>query len=260
MSDGTTNTGMSDGTINTEYTIISIGTRRAAIFSNGRIVPLFMGGSEDDDKNGGDNDDGGGDNDNKDEFSPKQQKLVDDLIGKAFGKGMTKAEANNKEVLATLNAKITELEANKGKNDDKGKNEDLTALKAGLEAITKELSDTKAMAARESLKSISAELNAINSEQVAILIAPFIKYDGNKTSIVNSDGQARINSEGKEMTLTEFVKEFLGANPHLVKASSNNGSGSASAKGKGSNTANIEALRKLSPADRITKLREQKIN
>lgn len=200
-----------------------------------------------------------GDGGSKEEFTPTQQKLVDDLIGKAFGKGITKSEANNKEALATLNAKISELEANKGKNDDKGKNEDLTAMKEGLEALTKELNETKVKAARESLKSIAAEQNAINSEQVSILIAPFIKYDGSKTSIVNSDGQTRFNSEGKEMTLTEFVKEFLGANPHLVKASNNNGSGSGSSKGKGGGASDIAAMKKMSPTERITYARQKGI-
>ena len=245
---------MDDG-LKSGYEIIAIGTRRAALFADGTMIPMIMGASEGDpdpDPDGGGN---GGDDDDK-EFTPGQQKVIDGLINKKYGEAMTKAEAKSKAKIDALESQIAELKADKGKAQGNTQNADLTALTEGLASVKQQLAQAQEKASRESLKSIASELNAVSGGQVATLISPFIKYDGDKTSILNANGEVKFNGEGKEMTLKEFVKEFLNDNPHLVKASKNSGAGSASAKGKGG-ASGAEDLRKLPPAERITKIRAQ---
>lgn len=201
-----------------------------------------------------DSNDGG----NKDDkmFTSEQQEHIDALINKKYGEAMTKAEAKSKAKIDALESTIAELKANKEKPQDNTQNADLTALTEGLASVKEELAQAQKKASRESLKSIASELNAVSGGQVATLISPFIRYDGDKTSILNANGEVKFNGEGKEMTIQEFVKEFLNENPHLVKASKNSGAGSASAKGKGG-ASGVEDLRKLSPTERITKIRAQ---
>jgi hypothetical protein len=245
-----------DDSLKTGYEIIAMGTRRAALFADGTMIPMIMGASEGDpdpDPNGG-GDGGKSDDDNK--FTPGQQKVIDDLINKKYGDAMTKAEAKSKAKMDALEATIAELKADKGKPQGDTQNADLTALTEGLASVKEELAQAQKKASRASLKAIASELNAVSGDQVATLISPFIKYDGDKTSILNANGEVKFNGEGKEMTIKEFVKEFLNENPHLVKASRNSGAGSASAKGKGGG-ASVEDLRKLPPAERITAIRAQ---
>ena len=170
----------------------------------------------------------------KDKFSPGQQKLVDDLYGEAFGKGMTKAEAASKEAIEKLNAKIVELETNKGNKEEDNREQhtqDLTALKDVVEGLKKKLSQTESRESRATIQAIAADFDAIDSEQVATLVAPFIKQEGNKTLVLNDKGDVKFNGKGDEMTVKELIKEYLGKNSHLVKAPKNNGAGSQGARG-----------------------------
>jgi hypothetical protein len=199
-------------------------------------------------------DDGGGKEDKM--FTSEQQEHIDALINKKYGEAMTKAEAKSKAKIDALESTIAGLKADKVKPQDNTQNADLTALTEGLASVKAELAQAQKKASRASLKAIASELNAVSGGQVATLISPFIKYDVDKTSILNANGEVKFNGEGKEMTIQEFVKEFLNENPHLVKASKNSGAGSASAKGKGG-ASSVEDLRKLSPTERITKIRAQ---
>jgi hypothetical protein len=171
---------------------------------------------------------------------------------------MTKAEAKSKVRIDALESTIAELKADKGKPQDPTPNVDITALQEGFATMKKELAQEKLKASREGLKSMASDLNAVSGGQVATLIAPFIKYEGDKTFVLNAKGEVRYSGEGEgvEMTVKEFVKEFLNDNPHLVKASKNSGAGSASAKGKGGGIS-VEDLRKIPPAERMTKIRER---
>lgn len=203
-----------------------------------------------------DNGVGDGSDDNK--FTPGQQKVIDDLINKKYGEAMTKAEAKSKAKTDALEAQIEELKKDKGTPQDDSQKSDITALQEGLVSVTKELAQEKLKASREGLKSMASDFNAVSGGQVATLIMPFIKYDGGKTLVLNANGEVRYSGEGegREMTVKEFIKEFLNENPHLVKASKNSGAGSASAKGKGG-ASGVEDLRKLPPAERITQIRAQ---
>lgn len=244
---------MDDG-LEMDYKVITIGKRYAALFEDGSIVPIIMGASDDDGDDNDDGEDGGGKGDKM--FNAEQQEHIDALINKKYGEAMTKAEAKSKPEIASLTAQITELKAANEKSKGGTQNADLTALTEGLASVTKQLAQAQEKASRASLTAIASELNAVSGGQVATLISPFIKYDGDKTSILNANGEVKFNGEGKEMTIQEFVKEFLNENPHFVKASKNSGAGSVSAKGKGG-VANVVDLRKMSPTERITAIRAQ---
>lgn len=205
------------------------------------------------------NGEGDGNDDNK--FTPGQQKVIDDLINKKYGEAMTKAEAKSKAKMDAYEAQIEELKKDKGTPQANTPNVDITALQEGFASLRKELAQEKLKASYEGLKSIASDLDAVSGGQVATLIAPFIKYDGGKTLVLNTKGEVRYSGEGGgEMTVGEFIKEFLNDNPHLVKASKNSGAGSISAKGKGGRGEDIKALRNLPPTDRITEARKRGIN
>lgn len=196
-------------------------------------------------------------------FTVEEQKQIDDLINgaysKAYAKATTKISAESKVEIDTLKEQIAELKVDKGNKDDKGQHADLTALKETVDSLTKERDQAKVLASSATLKAIASELDAVSSDQVATLVAPFIRQDGNKTLILNSDGDIKFNSKGDEMTVREFIKEFLSENSHLVKAAKGKGSGSESAKGKSGSASDMAALKKMSPTERITQARKQGI-
>lgn len=168
--------------------------------------------------------------DNKQSFTPEElQAHTDKVLNKRYGEIQTTAEAKNKAEVDTLTAKIKELEAGKGDGDkgDKGKGEDLTALETRLAVQEKEIKQSQERDRISAVRSTVAGFDVVSGEQVATLVSPAIKRmeDGN-FSVLNAEGQRRINAAGKPMSVQEYVGEFLTANPHLVKAGGGPGGGS----------------------------------
>src|SRR3990172_6557998 len=163
------------------------------------------------------------------EFTPEQQAQIQVLIDGAYAKAFAKANEKYRAEADILKAQIQTLNESKGK--DHGKGEDLTALKEGLAAITQELKQAKETAARDNLKAIAAELNAVNGEQVAMLVSPYIQMVDGKIVVLNAEGIVRINGKGDPMTTKELVTEFLAHNLHLFKAGGSAGAGSTGARG-----------------------------
>lgn len=197
------------------------------------------------------------------EFSAEQQAFIDNLIDKRVAEVRTKAEAKAAETVATAEAKFKELSVAKEKElaDLKAKaesgskgNEDLTALKAEVERLKAKDIKNVELARKSQLLAAASELNAISAEQVAMLVTPHVKGDETLT-ILNAEGQPRINGEGKAMTVKEFMTEFLAGNPHLVKASGNQGAGSQGSRESnqaGAKTMKRAAFDKLSPVDKMS--------
>lgn len=197
------------------------------------------------------------------EFTAEQQAFIDNLINKRVAEVRTAAEAKAAETVATAEAKFKELSVAKEKElaDLKAKaesgskgNEDLTALKAEVERLKAKDIKNVELARKSQLLAAASELNAISADQVAMLVTPHVKGDETLT-VLNAEGQPRVNSEGKPMTVKEFMTEFLAGNPHLVKASGNQGAGSQGNKGtesKGTQTIKRAAYDKLSPVDQKT--------
>ena len=196
------------------------------------------------------------------EFNNEQQVFIDNLINKRVAEVRTAAEAKAKEEVATAEAKFKEVSVAKDKElaDLKAKaesgskgNEDLTALKAEVERLKVKDAKNVELARKAQLLAAASELNAISADQVAMLVTPHVKGDETLT-VMNAEGQVRVNSEGKPMTVKEFMTEFLAGNPHLVKASGNQGAGSQGNKGNeqsGAKTMKRAAFDKLSPGDKM---------
>ena len=197
------------------------------------------------------------------EFTPEQQAFIDNLINKRVAEVRTAAEAKAKEEVATAEAKFKESSVAKDKeladlkakaeSGSKGNEVDLTAMKAKLEELLAERKESLELARKSQLISAASDLNAISAEQVAMLVSPHI--NGEKTlTILGLEGKPRANDKGDPMTVKEFMTEFLATNPHLVKASGNQGAGSQGNKGNeqsGAKTMKRAAFDKLSPGDKM---------
>ena len=146
-------------------------------------------------------------------------------IAEAAADAMAKAEAKYKADIAVLKADNETLKAAHGKVDDRAVTERIAAIEGRLKQATE-------AAAKNKLESIAAKMNAVNPEQVAVLVRQYIKTDDNgNLVIVNAEGQPRLNAASKPMTGEELFKEFLDNNQHLVKASGSTGAGSTGATG-----------------------------
>ena len=169
------------------------------------------------------------------EITPEIQAHFDGIFNKRFGelqaKGETKTqeavlavEAKYKEQIAGKETELAELKKNAG--GDKGNNDDLTALKARLAALEAEKVKSDEQAREAQLLTAAAELDAINGKQVALLVSPSIKSEKGRLLVVNAEGQTRLDAKGQPMEVKEFMRDFLTANPHLVKAQGVPGAGS----------------------------------
>lgn len=197
-------------------------------------------------------------------LTPEQQAVVDASFGKRFAEIQTRSEARLKEELAAAEGKFKEQIAGmetelaelkkKAASGHKDKVDD-SAVIARIAAVELKWKQANERAARENLKSIAAELNAINSEQVAVLISAQVKIgdDGNLI-VINAEGTPRLNADNKAMTVKELVAEFLGNNPHFVKAGGQPGAGSQGSKGTASGevkTIKRGEFDKLPPAEQM---------
>lgn len=183
------------------------------------------------------------------EFTAEQQAFIDNLINKRVAEIKSRAEKEGKDgidaAVAAAEARFKEQTAAKDKeladlkaSGGKGKEVDDSAVTARIAAMEQKWKQANERAARENLKSIAAELNAVNAEQVAALIGSHVQTgdDGNLT-VINAEGKPRINAENKAMTVKEMISEFLAGNSHLVKAGGQPGAGSSGAKGPGNSGA-----------------------
>ena len=198
------------------------------------------------------------------EFTPEQQAFIDASFNKRFAEvnakaektlqeAVASAETKYKEQSATIEKELAELKKKVASGGDKG-SDDLTALKARLATLEADKIKSLEMARKAQLLTVASELNAVSGDQVAMLVSPYIKSEEGQLSVINAEGQARLNGEGKPMAIKEFVTEFLAGNPHLVKVSGTPGAGSQGNRGE-ANPAKQEALLKLPPAERITAAR-----
>lgn len=174
------------------------------------------------------------------EFTPEQQAFIDDLISKkyteAYAKAGEKAKTDIAEAVSRAEVKYkSDIDALKRDNEilkNAGGRVDDKAVTERIAAIEGQLKQAREAAAKGKLESIAAKMNAVNPEQVAVLIRQHLKTDDNgNLAVVNAEGQPRVNAENKPMTSEELFKEFLDGNPHLVKAASSTGAGSTGSTG-----------------------------
>ena len=188
------------------------------------------------------------------EFTAEQQTFIDGLIKDSYPKAYAKAGESAKADIANAVAQAevkykADLAAATKRSEDletalksKGAVDD-SAVTARIAAIEQELNQARESAVKGQLESITAKLNAVNPEQAAILLKMNTKTDdkGNLT-VVNAKGEPRANADNKPMTVEEWAKEFLDANPHFVKAAGSQGAGSTGSTG--SNTGAAKTMKR----------------
>lgn len=186
------------------------------------------------------------------------QAELDALINKKFAEAHTKAEAKYSaqyaDKITALEEELTALKKSGEKKKTEPQGEDLSALKERLAAMELTAKRDRERAARSTLDAMAAELGAVNSHQVSTLISSNMQVsDDGSISVLNDEGQVRLNANGAPLTVREFVKEFLDNNPHMVKAGGQPGAGSQGAgySGKGGATeiTSPEDIRNLSDED-----------
>lgn len=94
-----------------------------------------------------------------------------------------------------------------------------------------------------SLQVAAANNGAINPDEVAKLIHDQVGFDPDNDYalyVQNESGGKRFNSEGDPLTVAEYVSEFLGERPHLVRSDFKAGGGSKGG-GPGSGDRDIDA-------------------
>jgi hypothetical protein len=225
---------------------------RDAWLIDGVIVPRICGGTEDPHK------DPPADPPKEPAKVDMTQPELDALIDKKFAEAHTKAEAKAQIEIDALNVKLEEaLKVTKKPDDKQNKsNEDLTALQEKIAVLEADKIKGFQISSESNIISAASDLKAVNSRQVYDLLKSQIKIadDGTRT-VINSEGQPRINADGQPFSEKELVAEFLTSNQHFVQASGKTGSGSHSPEFGGSSE---EDLMKLPPVERLTVIRAAK--
>lgn len=181
------------------------------------------------------------------EFTPEQQTFIDNLIKEKYTAAYAKAGEEKSvavsEAVAKVEAKyeaekkglVTESEKLKSQLQEalsKAGHVDNTAVNERIAALELENRQAKESMARGKIVSLAAKLNAVDPEQAATLIQLQTKTDDKGgLVVVNSMKEPRLNENNKPMTIEELVKEFMGTNTHLVKASITSGGGTQGTTG-----------------------------
>lgn len=189
-------------------------------------------------------------------FSNEQQTFIDALINKRVAEIKSKAEekakadiaaaaaveARHKEHIATLETHLAELKKAGGAGNKL----------ASLEARNAVLIER---GKKKELLVACVELGAVNAEQVAVLIGPYIRTDdeGADLYVINQAGETRYGADGRPVSVKAVVAEFLENNPHMAKSKGQPGAGSQSPSRLPGNSGAMSraAFERLSPESRM---------
>jgi hypothetical protein len=236
----------------TEAVLVKVGGRDAWLI-DGVIVPRICGGTDDPPK------DPPADPPKepaKVEFTAEQQAHFDAVIKAKFAEAHTKAEAKSQLAIDALKTELEALKTAKPKEPQNKGNEDLTALQDKIAVLEADKIKGFQISSESNIISAASDLKAVNSRQVYDLLKSQIKIadDGTRT-VINSEGQPRINADGQPFSEKELVAEFLTSNQHFVQASGKTGSGSQQ---PGFGVSSDEDISKLPLVEQLTKVREAK--
>jgi hypothetical protein len=160
------------------------------------------------------NSDGGG-NTGKVTFTPEQQTKIQQLIDEASGRAYAKA------------LKDSEARRTKAPEDTNG-DKDTSLKDAEMERLRKQVDAMRAVSSRNALLTAISKHNVIDASEIAALTERYVRHNDDGTlSVINEAGQARLNAEGRDMSIEEMVAEYLRARPHHLRASGTAGAGSA---------------------------------
>jgi hypothetical protein len=201
---------------------------------------------------------GGGGGDNKDVITFKNndelEALVKGRVDSAVALAVKKAGGGTSDADKAELDKLRKEQADRERAAQEAKGNYEAALKSQEKSIRDEYEPkvtaekTRADTAHGELEKrviglavsdAAGKLNAVNPAQVRQLIAGSLKMDDHyEAVVVDEEGKPRFVA-GKAMTVEQLVKEFLDANPHLVRSSAGDGGGAGGEKDKGGDASAI---------------------
>ncbi len=184
-------------------------------------------------------------------YTAEQQEHLQGMLDKRTAEIQTAADKKWQTKVDELTTRITELEKPKddGKPDDKpgdGKTyskTDLDAVRSQMEEqhtakikkVEKERDDALARVTtllatsiENEILSAAAESGAYSAKQIYKLLKDDVVFDENGAMyVLNEKGTGpRIDTEGENLKVKDYVKTFVEANLHLKKGAGNGGAGS----------------------------------
>ena len=163
--------------------------------------------------------------------------------------------AKQQREIAEIKKKEEDLAKEKQIQEAKTKADLENLMKARIAEKDKELADwkgkVKTINVDNSILSFASKNNAVAPDQVVSLIKNKVNYnDDGRIEILDNNNNIRYNSKGELLTIEDYVKEFLDANPHHRKGALSGSGSQNSIEGKTVKPFNIQDLDMSKAEDR----------
>ena len=164
-------------------------------------------------------------------------------------------KAKQQREIAEIKKKEEEILKEKQVQEAKTKADLENLMKARIAEKDKELADwkgkVKTINVDNSILSLASKNNAIAPDQVVSLLKNSVNYnDDGRIEILDNNKNIRYNPKGELLTIEDYVKEFLDANPHFRKGSLSGSGSQNSIEGKTVKPFNIQDLDMSKAEDR----------
>ena len=164
-------------------------------------------------------------------------------------------KAKHQRVLDEAKKQEEELAKEKQIQEAKTKADLENLMKQRIAEKDKELADwkskVKTINVDNSILSLASKNNAIAPDQVVSLLKNEVNYnDDGRIEILDNNKNIRYNPKGELLTIEDYVKEFLDANPHFRKGSLSGSGSQNSIEGKTVKPFNIQDLDMSKAEDR----------
>ena len=164
-------------------------------------------------------------------------------------------KAKQQREIAEIKKKEEEILKEKQIQEAKTKADLENLMKARIAEKDKELADwkskVKTINVDNSILSLASKNNAIAPDQVVSLLKNEVNYnDDGRIEILDNNKNIRYNPKGELLTIEDYVKEFLDANPHFRKGSLAGTGSTSSIEGKTVKPFNIQDLDMSKAEDR----------
>jgi hypothetical protein len=164
-------------------------------------------------------------------------------------------KAKQQREIAEIKKKEEEILKEKQVQEAKTKADLENLMKARIAEKDKELADwkskVKTINVDNSILSLASKNNAIAPDQVVSLLKNSVNYnDDGRIEILDNNKNIRYNPKGELLTIEDYVKEFLDANPHFRKGSLSGTGSQSSIEGKTVKPFNIQDLDMSKAEDR----------
>ena len=164
-------------------------------------------------------------------------------------------KAKQQREIAEIKKKEEEIWKEKQVQEAKTKADLENLMKARIAEKDKELADwkgkVKTINVDNSILSLASKNNAIAPDQVVSLLKNSVNYnDDGRIEILDNNKNIRYNPKGELLTIEDYVKEFLDANPHFRKGSLSGSGSQNSIEGKTVKPFNIQDLDMSKAEDR----------